>query len=61
MSVAELRQHVGRYITLSKWDIIKDLGNAIHEASGWDTDSPQVDPVAWPAMTDVKDTWSHSI
>ena len=32
MSVVKLRQHVGRYITFSKQDILKDLGSAIPEA-----------------------------
>ena len=51
---------MGRYITLFKQDILKDLGSAIHEAQGWDPESPQADPITLPT-TGVKDTWSHPI
>ena len=56
MSVVDLRQHVGWYITFSKQDVLKDLGSAIPEAQGWDTGIPEVDPVA---MTDIRTVW-HS-
>ena len=52
--MVELRQCVGRYITFSKQDILKDLGSAIPEAQGWDTGIPQADSVASPTMTDVR-------
>ena len=55
MSVVELMQHMGRYITFSKQDILKDLGSAIPEAQGWDTGIPQADSITSPAMTDVGD------
>ena len=38
MSVVELRQCMGRYITFGKQDILKDLGSVILEAQGWDMD-----------------------
>ena len=44
MSVVELRWHVGRYITISKQDILKDLGSAIPEAKDWNTGISQVSP-----------------
>ena len=50
---------MGRYITLSKQDILKDLGSATPEAQGWDTETPQVDSVASPTMTGVGDAWLH--
>ena len=53
MSLVELRQCVGWYITFSKQDILKDLGSALPEAQGWDMGIPQADPVA---MTDVGTT-----
>ena len=40
MSVVELRWHMGRYITRSKHDILKDLESAIPEAQGRDTGIP---------------------
>ena len=46
---------MGRYGTFSKQDIFKDLGNAIPEARNWDTETPQVDPITPPTMTDVRD------
>ena len=52
---------MGRYITLSKQDILKDLGSAIHETQGWDTESPQADPITSPTMTGIKDMWSCSM
>ena len=55
MSVVELKQHMGRYITLSKQDILKDLGSAIHETEGWDTERLQVDPII---SSGVKGMWS---
>ena len=48
MSVVELRQCVRRYITLSKRDILKDLGSAILEAQ---------DSITSPTTTDVGDMW----
>ena len=59
MSMVELRQYVGRYITFSKQDFLKDLGSAITEAQGQDTGIPQADSVAQPTMTDVRAMW-HS-
>ena len=56
MSVVELRQHMGRYITFSNQGILKDLGSAMPEAQGWDTGIPQVDSLASPTMIDVQDT-----
>ena len=57
MSVVELRQHVGRYTTFSKQDILKDLGSAIPTAKDEDTGNPQAHSTASPTMTDVRDTW----
>ena len=59
MSVVELRQCVGRYITFRKQDVLKDLGSAIPEGQGWYMGIPQADPIASPTMTDVKAAW-HS-
>ena len=59
MGVVELRQHVGKYITFSKQDILKDLGSAIPEAQGLDVGIPQADSVASPTTTDVGAMW-HS-
>ena len=53
MSVVELRQCVGRYITFGKQDIFKDLGSDIPEAQGWNMGIPQVYSVASPTLTDV--------
>ena len=53
MSVVEMRWHMGRYITLSKQHIFKDLGTVIQEAQGWDTESPQADPIDSSTMTGV--------
>ena len=61
MSVVELKQHVGMYVTFSKQDILKDLGSAIHKTQGWDTASPQVDPIASSTTTGMEDTWAHSM
>ena len=47
------------YNTLSKQDILKDLGSAIDETQGWDTDSPQAGLITPSAMAGVKDTWSN--
>ena len=58
MSVVELRWHMGRYDTLSKHDILKDLGSAIHETQDWDMESPQADPVTSSTTTGVEDTLS---
>ena len=58
MSVVELRWHTGRSVTLSKKDILKDLGSAIHEAQGWDPKSSQVDPSTLPTIG-VEDAWSR--
>ena len=55
MRVVELRWHVGRYITFSKQDVLKDLGSAIPEAQGWDMGIPQAGYVASPTTTDVGD------
>ena len=57
--MVELRQCVGRYITFSKQDILKDLGSATPEAQGWDMGVPQADSVASPTTTDVGAAW-HS-
>ena len=57
MSVVELRQHVRRYITSSKQDILKDLGSAKPKVQGWDIGIPQVDSIASPTMPDVRDMW----
>ena len=48
-----------RYVTLGKQDILKDLGSAIHETQGWDTESPQADPITSSTMTGVKQMWSY--
>ena len=45
---------MGRYITFSKQDVLKDLGSSIPEAQGWDMGIPQVDSVASPTTTDVR-------
>ena len=55
--MVELKWHTGRYVTLSKQDILKDLGSAIHETQGLDTASPQVDPITSSTMTGAKDMW----
>ena len=54
LSVVELKWCMGRYITLSKQYIIKDLGSAIHETQGWNTGSPQVDPSPHPPQLVLK-------
>ena len=59
MNVVELRCHVGRYVTLSNQDILKDLGSAIHETQGWDMESPQAGPVTSSTTTGAEDTWSR--
>ena len=59
MSMVELRKCVGRYITFSKQDVLKNLGSAIHEAQGQDMGIPQADSVASPTTTDVGAAW-HS-
>ena len=56
MSVRELRQHIGRYITLSEPDIFEGLGNAIPEAEYRDMGTPLVDSTTSPVMADVEDT-----
>ena len=54
MSKVELRQHVGRHITFSKQDVLKDLGSAIPEAQDWNMGIPQADSAASHTMTDVR-------
>ena len=58
-SLVELRWCMRRYITLSKQDILKDLGSAIPEAQGLDTEIPQADSIASPTTTGIKDAWLH--
>ena len=53
MSMMELKQCVGRCITFSKQNILKDLGSAIPEAQGWDMGIPQTDSIASPTTTDI--------
>ena len=53
-----MKWHVGRYVTHSKQDILQDLGSAIHKTQGWDTESPQVDPITSFTMTGIEDTWA---
>ena len=57
MSVVELKWHVGRYITFSEQDILKDLESAVPEAKGRDMGIPQPDSTASPTMTDIGNTW----
>ena len=50
---------MGRYITLSKHNTLKDLGSSIPKAQGWDTEIPQADSVTSPTITGVRDAWFH--
>ena len=53
MSVVELRWCMGRYITFSEQDVLKDLGSAIPEAKDRDTGILQADPTTSPTTTNV--------
>ena len=50
MSVVELRQQVGWYITFSKQDVLRDLGNAVPGAQGWDMGTQLADSTASPTV-----------
>ena len=55
MSVKELRQHIGRYITFSESDIFEGLGNVIHEVKYRDMGIPPVDSTTSSIMADMED------
>ena len=57
MSVVELRWHMGRYTTFSKWDVLKDLGNTIPAVKDGDMGIPQADSTAPSTATDDRHLW----